>query len=737
MGDYVFFVGQMCTLAYVVVYSAILAVRTRAGIVTPAMLAYPRRTLWAIGAIDSVGLVLGLIGASSLPGIVLPMIGQTILVWQVLLTPPLLGRELHPLQLLGVAFVVSGVITAAWPNPDALAASAVSNIDLRAAAIFAASMLPPAVSSILKERYFLESEKAIGQKIDVSVVNTFGSIAQAVAVVLLLPWITHMRGISLARLPEYLASGAACLVGQAPAHLRGRAALAAAAKCAPAAVATATYVACNLCFNLSILGLLRNSGALIASLCMACVLPLTMIAFSFDVPLLGPTGAVGPTFVAGAGTLLAGVVTYNIPKWRSLLSPLRAPNRRLGKGGCGSGREVVLQAFNWESCNTGGTWYNTVREKIPEIAALGVTAVWLPPPTESVSPQGYLPRDLYVLDSAYGTEKELRALLRDLRRRGIAPIADVVINHRCAHRQDEHGVWNTYGGRIPWGPEQICSNNQRWRGSGAPKAQPDYEAAPNIDHSQERVRKDLREWLLHMRAVGFDGWRFDFAKGFAGEYTEEYCRATLPVMAFGEHWDDMAYTGSDPHYDQDAHRQKSEDWCASTGYWSSAFDFTTKGVLQEAINRSQYWRLRDVHGRPPGLLGLAPRSAITFIDNHDTGSTLQHWPFPWQEVLQGYAYTLTHPGTPCVFWDHLYESPVEYRKAIQDLLRIRKSNDIHASSEVRILEADHHVYAACADGRVVVKIGHGSWSPNAAEVKGGPWSVACSGHNFAVWERAR
>ncbi len=30
--------------------------------------------------------------------------------------------------------------------------------------------------------------------------------------------------------------------------------------------------------------------------------------------------------------------------------------------------------------------------------------LWLPPPSDSVSPQGYLPRDLYDLSSAYGSE---------------------------------------------------------------------------------------------------------------------------------------------------------------------------------------------------------------------------------------------------------------------------------------------------------------------------------------------
>ena len=52
----------------------------------------------------------------------------------------------------------------------------------------------------------------------------------------------------------------------------------------------------------------------------------------------------------------------------------------------------------------------------------------------------------------------------------------------------------------------------------------------------------------------------------------------------------------------------------------------------------------DSQGRPPGVLGMWPSRAITFIDNHDTGSTLNHWPYPSRNLGEGYAYILTHPG---------------------------------------------------------------------------------------------
>lgn len=53
----------------------------------------------------------------------------------------------------------------------------------------------------------------------------------------------------------------------------------------------------------------------------------------------------------------------------------------------GLGHEIILQGFNWES-HKGASWYSTLREQAPRMAAAGFSAIWLPPPSESVSPQG-------------------------------------------------------------------------------------------------------------------------------------------------------------------------------------------------------------------------------------------------------------------------------------------------------------------------------------------------------------
>lgn len=63
-----------------------------------------------------------------------------------------------------------------------------------------------------------------------------------------------------------------------------------------------------------------------------------------------------------------------------------------------------------------------------------------------------------------------------------------------------------------------------------------------------------------------------------GEFAKEYIDATVPEMAFGEYWDTCEYTDGVLNYNQDAHRQRTVNWCDRTGGTASAFDFTTKGM---------------------------------------------------------------------------------------------------------------------------------------------------------------
>ncbi|XP_059648884.1 alpha-amylase 3, chloroplastic isoform X2 [Cornus florida] len=396
--------------------------------------------------------------------------------------------------------------------------------------------------------------------------------------------------------------------------------------------------------------------------------------------------------------------------------------------GTGSGFEILCQGFNWES-HKSGRWYMELNEKAAELSSLGFTVVWLPPPTESVSPEGYMPKDLYNLNSRYGSMDELKVLVKKFHEAGIKVLGDVVLNHRCAHYKNQNGVWNIFGGRLNWDDRAVVADDPHFQGRGNKSSGDNFHAAPNIDHSQDFVRKDLKEWLLWLREeVGYDGWRLDFVRGFWGGYVKDYLDATEPYFAVGEYWDSLSYTYGEMDHNQDAHRQRIIDWINATNGTAGAFDVTTKGILHAALDRCEYWRLSDQKGKPPGVVGWWPSRAVTFIENHDTGSTQGHWRFPGGKEMQGYAYILTHPGTPAVFYDHLFS---HYHSEIKALLSIRNRNKIQCRSTVKITKTERDVYAAIIDKKVAMKIGPGHYEPPTESQK---WSVAFEGKDYKVWE---
>ena len=367
---------------------------------------------------------------------------------------------------------------------------------------------------------------------------------------------------------------------------------------------------------------------------------------------------------------------------------------------------VLLQAYNWHSWRTRHTpFFRHLESKSHDIKRAGIDAVWLPPCSKSVSPQGYMPMNLYELNSEYGSESDLRRCVQALKDQEVDVLADIVINHRCAEFQNADGIYNVFGGRLCWDDTAIVSNDEAFRGKGNRSDFKLFEGAPNIDHSQEFVRRDLIEWMRWMRDdVGFDGFRFDFMTGIDPVHMREYFARLGTDVCIGEYWDSMAYEGTALNYDQNAHRQRIVDWIDRSGQRALAFDMTTKGVLQEALKNGEYWRLADKDNQPPGVLGWWKSRSVTFLDNHDTHRDSQnHWPFPVEHVLERYAYILTHPGVQMVYWDDLCRDHTLV--VITALSRLRNEAGINASSVVRILEASDRRYSAVIDDTLRVTLG--------------------------------
>ena len=147
--------------------------------------------------------------------------------------------------------------------------------------------------------------------------------------------------------------------------------------------------------------------------------------------------------------------------------------------------------------------------------------------------------------------------------------------------------------------------------------------------------------------IGFDGFRFDFVKGYGAWmirsiHERQYVRGRRLVFPFGvgESW------SSDSEIDV---------WLDEINRFSdnpiSAFDFPLRYRLKDLCDGYGYSLRRLAEGGT--VAAERPDRAVTFVDNHDFrgGDT----PPIVNDKLMAYAFILTHPGYPCVFWQDYFE----------------------------------------------------------------------------------
>lgn len=96
-----------------------------------------------------------------------------------------------------------------------------------------------------------------------------------------------------------------------------------------------------------------------------------------------------------------------------------------------------MQGWYWDYPKTadGKSWADTLRLKAASLKQAGITHVWFPPHAVSSSgtgSNGYNPKDLFIGDqtTGLGTRPALNNMLAAFTTQGIAPVADVIFNHR-------------------------------------------------------------------------------------------------------------------------------------------------------------------------------------------------------------------------------------------------------------------------------------------------------------------
>lgn len=421
--------------------------------------------------------------------------------------------------------------------------------------------------------------------------------------------------------------------------------------------------------------------------------------------------------------------------------------------------------------------------------------VWLAPTQETADYTGYLPMNYsnqgvaedksgHHGHSPWGTAQELRSLIDNLHHGGAKVIADIVLNHTSAGHVDEYTgsdknwcTWteNDFGrygkftidrtwitaedelfatdhqdGRIDASVTGACGNTTGLTLTPDDKAFPyggaevvndewiydcyNSKYSRDLAHGKKEVREFSRAYLTWMRdSIGYDGWRYDFMKGFNGSRVFDYNRTTAPYFSVAE------------MFDGDINHQHG--FLNDVSHYSYTFDFPGKfSIYNEAIRE---YKLQNLKGNQRTLLYTAEdrRYAVTFIDNHDSfheGSCLYGTPntIDDRQAQMALAYLFSMPGVPCV----LYAYWNNYKDLCMAFIKARKSAGVHSQSEVvgdwagTGVEGNNYYTAIVkgSKGYMFLKLGYDCRpedTPQTTEWDGQQlqWKKAWANENAGVW----
>ena len=326
---------------------------------------------------------------------------------------------------------------------------------------------------------------------------------------------------------------------------------------------------------------------------------------------------------------------------------------------------------------------------------------------------------------------------------GVEPVADIVLNHR-----DGSTGWVDFK-NPDWGLNAITADDEAFanpasgvagtpvgeRGaveeSNAPYGGPggrDYAYGDfrDIDHTNPQVRRDIIRYLLLLKGMGYRGWRYDMVHGYHARHLALYNRRSQPTFSVGEY--DWSKQGEWRGWVRATATNKDDLTTAS-----SVFDFTTQFTLKDNKTNYAAW---GGFGNGLGFMGDTTdgvawkNRAVTFVENHDTGYRTNEDGSPQEghkfdsfantwEVEQAYAYILTHPGVPCVYWKHYFDWGGVLRSRLAALINARKVAGVTSGSALfpQTNARERGVYAALVVGKqgsLYVRIGgnDSDWQPS-------------------------
>ena len=383
---------------------------------------------------------------------------------------------------------------------------------------------------------------------------------------------------------------------------------------------------------------------------------------------------------------------------------------------------VMLQGFYWNSYDD--TNWTNLKSQVNDFAG-NFSLIWLPQSGKCLGnsqTMGYKPYYYFNQNSSFGTEAELRDLIKTFKGKGIGMVADVVVNHH-----DTDG-WFTFPAEVYKGvtyqfkSTDIVANDDKGKTAKEATKQgislsknndegEDWDGCRDLDHKSQNVQTIIKAYLKYLKDdLGYTGFRYDMVKGFSGSHVADYNKSVGVEYSVGEYWDSNA---------------RIQSWINATLKNSAAFDFQFRYNVRDAINSNNWAALKSTNNLMNDKNWR--QYAVTFVENHDMeyrSSSEQQDPIR-RDTLAANAYLLAMPGTPCVFFTHW----LEYKDEIGAMISARKAAGITNMSDYEVKVATSAYYAVNVNKTLYAAVGR----LDKMENPGADWQKVLSGYHYAYF----
>jgi alpha-amylase len=301
-------------------------------------------------------------------------------------------------------------------------------------------------------------------------------------------------------------------------------------------------------------------------------------------------------------------------------------------------------------------WWDHLAAQARDLRAVGFTALWLPPPLKGAAGTASIGYDVFddydlgakpqrgSVPTRYGTREQLGRCVATMRACGLDVYLDLVENQRSGgdnFRYRYRDAGGGTGGRFPKDPDSFHPQVPQDPGVFGGRRVAEISFGDDLaiinarpPGSVSRGLIDALGWMT--RALDVQGYRLDDAKGVSTQFVPRLLddHAVAGRFAVGEFFD--------------GNPDLLRGWIADTGRRSATFDFPLRFALARMCNQSGGFDMGGTLDHP-GLAGVDPLMAVTFVENHDTDTRPELQPVIANKML-AYAYILTAEGYPCVFY---------------------------------------------------------------------------------------